>query len=268
MRLIHTTTRLIHTTTLEIHIFYSGVPEYAILSYTWQQEEISLQELEGDLNKDKAGWIKVKNFCELAGSEGYTFVWIDTCCIDKTSSTELSEAINSMYHWYQSAMLCYAYLEDVDETKREAGFLDVALQRPFWFTRGWTLQELIAPSHVVFLSADWTTLGTKISLCRDLSSVTGINVEILLKPQLLLTTSIARRMSWAADRKTTRSEDIAYCLMGIFDVNMPLLYGEGCSKAFIRLQEEIIKNSEDQSLFAWQYPTNVPELEIKGFSRE
>jgi hypothetical protein len=258
--------RLLHTTTRKLHVFFSNIPKYAILSHTWQKEEISLQELEADSNKDKAGWRKVIKFCELASSEGYTFAWIDTCCIDKTSSAELSEAINSMFQWYQSAALCYAYLEDVDHTRLGTAFLGSSVDEPFWFKRGWTLQELIAPSDVVFFSADWKILGTRISLCGELSCITGITVDILLNPQLLSTTSVARRMSWAANRKTTRAEDIAYCLMGIFDVNMPLLYGEGSSKAFIRLQEEIIKKTEDQSLFAWQYPTNASEEDDKDHS--
>ena len=250
--------RLIQTTKLELHEFYSDIPEYVILSHTWQKgEEISLQELEADLSKSKTGWNKIRKLCELARGKKYLWAWIDTCCIDKTSSVELSEAINSMYQWYQNASLCYAYLADVNEDWRISGFLKILSEKPFWFTRGWTLQELIAPRNVVFLAADWTILGTKASLCKELSNLTGITVEVLLQPQLLSSMSIARRMSWASVRKTTRPEDIAYCLMGMFDVNMPLLYGEGTSKAFIRLQEEIIKNSEDQSLFAWQHPKDI-----------
>jgi hypothetical protein len=202
----------------------------------------------------KAGWGKIFNACLQArkSNPSYQYLWVDTCCIDKSSSAELSEAINSMYQWYQNAEICYAYLEDVVESGQRTSILDQELKNCRWFTRGWTLQELIAPETLLFFAKDWRLLGSKESLQHVISSITGISEEVLLKPKLLRTMSVARRMSWAADRETTRSEDIAYCLMGIFDVNMPLLYGEG-PKAFLRLQEEIIKNSEDQSLFAWEY---------------
>jgi hypothetical protein len=137
---------------------------------------------------------------------------------------------------YQNAAVCYAYLSDVKEAIVGTSVFENSLRKARWFTRGWTLQELIAPITVVFCAADWETIGTKASLrLRTItSSITGISVEVLLNPQLLPSMSVAHRMSWAANRETTRTEDVAYCLMGIFDVNMPLLYGEG-NKAFIRL---------------------------------
>lgn len=169
-----------------------------ILSHTWQNgQEISLQELEADQSKSKSktGWNKIRRLCELARRKRYLWAWINTCCINKTSSVELSEAINSMYQWYQNASLCYAYLADVNEDWRISGFLKISSEKPFWFTRGWTLQELIAPRNVVFLAVDWTILGTKASLCKELSNLTGITVEVLLQPQLLSSMGIARRMS-------------------------------------------------------------------------
>lgn len=254
--------RLLNTYTLQLESFNGPrYPAYAILSHTWGDGEVLLQDIETDRagrgggGMNKKGWTKISMACRQArlSREQCQYIWIDTCCIDKTSSAELSEAINSMFQWYQDAVVCYAYLEDVKESRQQTMLLDDALKNARWFTRGWTLQELIAPANVVFISEDWGTIGTKHSLRHIISTITGINVDVLLKPQLLPTMSVARRMSWAAYRVTTRPEDIAYCLMGIFNVNMPLLYGEGM-KAFIRLQEEIIKDSEDQSLFAWQYP--------------
>lgn len=164
--------------------------------------------------------------------------------IDKTSSTELSEAINSMFKWYQRSAVCYAYLVDVHSKN------DFTKSR--WWNRGWTLQELIAPCSVVFFSSEWDCIGDKSILVSDISKRSRISVDVLLNPNEVSKSSGAQRMAWAANRKTTRSEDIAYCLLGIFDINMPLLYGEG-RQAFKRLQEEIIRTKQDQSLLAWEY---------------
>jgi hypothetical protein len=167
-----------------------------------------------------------------------------SCCIDKTSTAELSEAINSMFRWYRKANICYAYMADVHETTQ--------LAHSRWFTRGWTLQELVAPAIVWFYDSSWKYLGSKRELESVLVKITSIDADVLMHGNFEAV-SIARRMSWAAKRQTSRIEDQAYCLLGIFDVNMPLLYGEGM-KAFTRLQEEIIKTSDDQSLFAWGLP--------------
>lgn len=128
-----------------------------------------------------------------------------------------------------------------------------------WFTRGWTLQELIAPPEIYFYNATWKRVGTKSKLWRSLSHITGVQQIALEDPRRIFGNefSVARKMSWAANRSTSRKEDIAYCLLGIFNVNMPLLYGEGLS-AFTRLQEEIIKISNDQSLFAWEHADGLP----------
>jgi hypothetical protein len=168
--------------------------------------------------------------------------------IDKSSSAELSEAINSMFKWYKDAAVCYAFLGDVGEESTGNTYTSVGKSR--WFARGWTLQELIAPRKVGFFAANWIPIGTKQTLSEVINARTGIPVEVLSETENLWSTSIACRMSWASARQTTRVEDMAYCLLGVFGVNMPLLYGEG-GKAFLRLQEEIIKMSDDQSVFAW-----------------
>jgi hypothetical protein len=185
--------------------------------------------------------MKIIYACEQAISDDYEYVWIDTCCIDKTSSAELSEAINSMFQWYQNAGVCYAYVEDVQ-------LENFGTSR--WFTRGWTLQELLAPAEVIFFGSEWIRLGTKFDLANQITAVTGIVEEALLYQDQLKKKSVAQRMSWASQRETTRLEDAAYCLLGIFGVNMPLLYGEG-KNAFFRLQEEVLKSTVDQSLFSW-----------------
>ena len=136
---------------------------------------------------------------------------------------------------------------------------DSAFRTSRWFTRGWTLQELIAPQRIVFLSQEWKAFGTKVTLMKPLKEITGISREVLLCKVPLDQISVARRLSWAAPRETTRVEDRAYSLFGIFDVNLPTLYGEG-DRAFQRLQEEILRRIPDQSLFAWSdtpFYTNV-----------
>lgn len=248
--------RLLNSSTLRLlDCSPNKIPSYAILSHTWREDgdEVLFADMERDSAKSNAGYHKIRDACKQAAAAGLGYIWIDTCCIDKSSSAELSEAINSMYSWYQRADICYAYLADVS-SNADIETLKSAMATSRWFKRGWTLQELIGSSDLTFLSCEWIELGTKSSLCNVLAEITGIEVGILTYVIPLESTSLAKRMSWASHRETTRVEDMAYCLMGLFDVNMPLLYGEG-EKAFIRLQEEIMKHSDDHSLFAWTDPT-------------
>lgn len=258
--------RLINTTSLKFGEFYdSDLPPYAILSHRWTGNEVSFQDYEGARNyflniklgtEELQGEVtcdfsKINSCCSLAQQRGLRWVWIDTCCIDKKSSAELSEAINSMYRWYAGAHECYAYLLDLsmDEEDNEDE-LRAMFRRSAWFTRGWTLQELLAPLSMIFYNQQWKTIGTRKALSADISTATGILPKYILNSDELKFASIATKMSWASRRTTSRVEDVAYCLLGLFGVNMPLLYGEG-HKAFLRLQMEIIKISNDDSLFAW-----------------
>lgn len=175
---------------------------------------------------------------------------MDTSCIDKASSTELSEAINSMFAWYRDAAVCYAYLADV-LTSGDPRRPGSAFRYSRWFTHGWTLQELIAPRIVVFLSREWDVIGTKESLADLIEDITGIDCDVLTHRKSHNDISVAARMSWAAQRITTRVEDHAYCLLGIFNIVMHPIYGEG-EHAFIRLQEEILRRIPDDSIFAWE----------------
>ncbi|KAK4227390.1 beta transducin [Podospora fimiseda] len=246
---------LINTTTICLEpVFNPEDGKYAILSHTWGLGEVSFQEFaDPEKRKQKAGYAKIHKTCELAKDRGLKYAWVDTCCIDKTSSAELSEAINSMFNWYRYACVCFAFIDDLppnDTPKKHDDRWLSAKKTHRWFTRGWTLQELIAPTVVEFFDQAWIFRGSKISLVDELSSVTRINASSLLNKTPLSDISVAQRMSWASRRETTRVEDIAYCLLGIFGVNMPMLYGEG-KRAFIRLQEEIAKESNDLSIFAW-----------------
>ncbi|KAI0828022.1 heterokaryon incompatibility protein-domain-containing protein [Trametes gibbosa] len=257
---------LLHTNTGELQHF-NGPNDvkggYAILSHVWQDDEQSFQELQA-LRTQLASTdypdpglrprlsAKIRECCVLAESHGYDWLWIDTCCIDRASSAELSEAINSMFDWYARAQVCYAYLFDVPPlpARTDAARRGSAFRTSRWFTRGWTLQELIAPRSLLFVASDWTAIGTKGSLAPLLQEITGIDADVLTFRRALGDVSVARRMSWASTRTTTRLEDEAYCLMGIFGVHMATIYGEG-QRAFLRLQEEILKRTSDQTLFAW-----------------
>jgi hypothetical protein len=247
--------RLIRCRDLRLVDFYGeDIPPYAILSHTWGRGEVTYQDFDPVEASLMAGWYKIEKTCEVALQEGLEYAWIDTCCIDKSSSAELSEAINSMFQWYARSEICYVFLEDcVGELDAE----ELASSR--WMYRGWTLQELIAPQTVVFFDRQWQRLSTRRELSEELNQLTGISREILEQDReniddLLETIPICQKMSWACSRETTRVEDMAYCLMGLFGVNMPLLYGEG-PKAFIRLQEEIIRHSNDLTIFAWEADT-------------
>lgn len=257
--------RLLETDKLEVDVVRDdAIPPYAILSHTWFDDEVSLQDMQSSNARHtpskRRSLKKLIDAARLAASHGYSWMWIDTCCIDKTSSAELSEAINSMYKWYENASVCYVFLEDYPAGQQEANepFEELpemwALHKSRWATRGWTLQELVAPKVVRFYTKDWQFMGEKRdpSVCKALMRATGIETGVLSSHVRVAEISVANRMKWASKRLTTRPEDIAYCLMGLFGVNMPLLYGEGGIRAFIRLQEQILKETDDESIFAWQ----------------
>ncbi|KAH8808750.1 heterokaryon incompatibility protein-domain-containing protein [Xylogone sp. PMI_703] len=244
--------RLLHAQSVRVKSFDGhSIPPYAILSHTWGNDEVSFYDICNEDNHaaSKSGYVKLKYACEEALKGGLRYVWVDTCCIDKTSSAEISEAINSMFRWYKDATVCYAYLSDVPEGD-DASSPESAFAKSRWFSRGWTLQELLAPARINFFSSNWKPLGSKFDLRKQIPKITGIGERFVIGVDPLSKASVAKRMSWASNRKTTRIEDLAYCLLGIFDISMPMLYGEG-EKAFIRLQEEIMKTSDDQTLFAW-----------------
>lgn len=363
-----------HLLNVETHrleeYFDDGVPPYAILSHTWDADEVLYRQICGEAGYAPGSSAKVDGCCAQAARDGLRYVWIDTCCIDKSSSAELSEAINSMFGWYRRAAVCYAFLADVpdedgegrEENRREQhdggsgggvsdagsseaggapsgdgghdsghhpadgpsgdddciddddwtddigsdddpGYhrnssstdtdtdteddeddnlgLNSAFAKSRWFTRGWTLQELLAPDNVVFFSASWSPIGRKLAThrygryaretrlrlassgsrstyeihrrIRALPAITGIPKRCLdASSPPFARASVAQKMSWAAGRQTMRREDRAYSLLGIFGINMPLLYGEG-DNAFVRLQEEILRLSDDLSLLAWGY---------------
>ncbi|KAK5994862.1 Vegetative incompatibility protein HET-E-1 [Cladobotryum mycophilum] len=233
--------RLINVKTLKLEEFLDSVPKYAILSHTWgdEAEELTFRDVQdGNINKPGIGRVKLHGCCQQAQKDGLEYAWIDTCCIDKTNSVELSEAINSMFRWYSDADFCYAYLSDVpgDDNAPKEGSKFLTSR---WFLRGWTLQELLAPEHVRFYNEDWVIIGTKGNMCATIGKITGVPRHFLLGITDLHTASVAQRMSWAAQRDTKRKEDLAYCLLGIFD-------------------EQIMKTTRDDSILAWGLSTDEP----------
>ncbi|KAF9762898.1 hypothetical protein IL306_003291 [Fusarium sp. DS 682] len=219
---------------------------------TWKwgsdDEEVTFKEMIQGI-PDKIGWQKVLLCCRQAEKDHLKYAWVDTCCINKESSTELDEAINSMFQWYRRAAVCYTYMADVlhkqDIWHPESGFFTSS-----WFTRGWTLQELLAPGDIRFYDEEWSLIGTKEDLASEIENITGIQRKFLLGWVDFHQASVAQRMSWASKRTTKREEDIAYCLLGIFNVTMPMIYGEG-HKAFERLQLKIMEQTTDDSVLAW-----------------
>jgi hypothetical protein len=262
---IRSVMRLLHAGTKALQEFHGDdIPPYAILSHTWENDEVTFKDIEP--SGYDSGSAKIDGCIRKAISSHLEYVWIDTCCIDKSSSAELSEAINSMWTWYKCAEVCYVYLSDVPDG-RNLILGDSAFRKSRWFTRGWTLQELIAPGKVLFYDASWRFLGTKyggedvVSLHQILYQITRIPSGVLSGRSRTREWTVAQKMSWAANRTTTRTEDIAYCLLGLFGVNMSLIYGEG-KRAFIRLQEEIINENDDQSIFAGGFLQTPEEDEL------
>jgi Heterokaryon incompatibility protein (HET) len=227
------------------------IPRYAILSHTWgsDEDEVTFNDLKVGSGKSKAGYAKIRFCGDQARKNGLEYFWMDTCCIDKANHTELSEAITSMFQWYRDAVNCYVYLSDVSVRNVDDNWTKrtwkLAFRKSRWFTRGWTLQELIAPASVEFFSQEEERLGNKNTLEQQIHEVTGIPITAL-RGAPLSQFSVDERMRGAAKRDTKRKEDKAYCLLGIFNVFIPLIYGEG-GNAFIRLKEEIDKSSRSKS---------------------
>ena len=268
--------RLLHTTNLDFEDFSHSrkKPPYAILSHRWGEEEVSFQQMSKG-EAEGPGLTKILFCCREARRRQLDWVWIDTCCINKKDSPELSEAINSMYRWYQNSAECYVYLADVscergavpNETlleeipgsqyspDRSMRGSDPAFEEEFtgsqWFTRGWTLQELLAPAKVRFYNQDWIPLGSRFSLRHEIHEATNIKGKYLEGPASISDACVAVKMSWLSNRTTTRIEDMSYCMLGLFNITLPLLYGER-EDAFRRLQLEILRRTTDESISVFQ----------------
>jgi hypothetical protein len=248
MRLLHidSSERLIPTD-------FSGktIPPYAILSHTWGGDEFLYEDLMNGTGNSKAGYEKIQFCGEQAARDHLQYFWVDTCCIDRWNLRELSNAINSMFRWYRNAAKCYVFLSDISAPMTDAqlhqSIWEASFRKSRWFTRGWTLQELIAPTLVEFFSLERQPLGDKESLEQQIQEITGIPVEAL-RGSPLEDFSIKDRRAWMVGRQTTQEEDMAYALIGIFGVSMEFRYGEGKERALYRLQEEMEKGTPFTSL--------------------
>ncbi|KAK6857285.1 HET-domain-containing protein [Apiospora arundinis] len=246
--------RLLNTSTLEFRWLTEDepTPPYAALSHCWGTDEVLYDDLQNTrLFSQKYGFQKLLGACrEALDGHNLDWLWADTVCIDRSSSAERAESINSMYRWYRNCSICLAYLDDICSSGTPE---DMANSR--WMQRSWTLIELIAPRQLKFYKADWSVLGTKESLISILSSITHIDQAVLEDAETVDDISIGKRMSWAAQRSARKVEDVAYSLLGIFRISMEVRYGEG-NIAFMRLQEELLKTLKDASLFAWKSSDN------------
>ncbi|KAL1871127.1 hypothetical protein Daus18300_004872 [Diaporthe australafricana] len=285
--------RLLDTTTFELRLdsqeFFQG-EGYAILSHRWVGPEITFDEIArhapslreaGEKHRMKSPQLdKIRGACAVARGQGLRWMWIDSCCINKSSATEEAESINSMFKWYHGARVCVTYLSDVRSgvspdppeyqavepsggAKKDMPPAEKTSDRVFqradrdapseWFSRGWTLQELLAPHDMDFYDMDWKYLGTKASLAPQIQQVTGIDAEYLTGARDFRKACIATKMSWMAGRTTTRAEDIAYSMFGLFNIVASPQYGEG-PRAFMRLQHALLFLKADESIFAWKMP--------------
>jgi hypothetical protein len=241
----------------------NSTPRYAILSHRWEDEtqEVTFEDMHNGSGQGKAGYEKIVFCGEQAARHGLQYFWVDSCCIRKSNDAELSESLNSMYRWYRRAEKCYVYLSDVYIRKRMRGHensqdtWEEAFRLSEWFTRGWTLQELLAPRSVEFFSKEGDRLGDKQSLERQIHEITGIPVSAL-RGSALSQFSTGQKFDWAKNRRTTREEDLAYSLLGIFEISMPVTYGEGRANAFRRLRKEIDDASKDKECLRHLYVTN------------
>jgi hypothetical protein len=255
--------RLLNTKTFELSRLFvpSEVPDYVILSHRWRDGEVTFGDIarcpltdEEGSTRSMRGFLKIQGACKLARDDGYEWIWVDSCCIDKSSSAELQETINAMWRYYSEANYCYAYMDDVANSL--PGF-EIPFGRSEWFKRGWTLQEMIAPKRLDFYAANWQLIGTKLEMCQTVSAITHISADALRHSRHIQSFNAAEKLSWVSHRRVTREEDESYSLLGLFGINMPLLYGEGRQKAFIRLQEAIYRETSDTSLFFFR--TTAPE---------
>ena len=239
-----------------VEYFGNDIPPYAILSHTWgaDEDEISFKDVKKGRARGKASGYRKIRFCgEQALRDGIHLFWVDTCCIKQESSQDVGEAINSMYRWYHNAVTCYVYLADVavgnvmpQDTESEPAWI-LAFRSSRWFTRGWTLQELLAPVSIEFYSKDGYRLGDRTTLLPQIQWITGIP-EAALRGSSLSDFAVEERISWARKRITKREEDAAYSLLGLFGIHMPLIYGEGRRNALKRLQREIVRASREEPL--------------------
>ncbi|APA11969.1 hypothetical protein sscle_08g067390 [Sclerotinia sclerotiorum 1980 UF-70] len=218
----------------------NNIPPYAILSHTWgsDEQEVNFEDINSGNGKEKTGYEKLQFCGKQAAYDNIDYFWVDTCCIKKTSDSELTESLNSMFRWYGKARKCYVYLSDVEVVQNGVEQPQSVWEGRFrasrWFTRGWTLQELLAPISIEFFSRDCCRIGDRESLKLIIYEITGIAIEAL-QGVPLSKFSVDDRMKWAENRISTREEDAAYSLLGIFEVSMSVIYGEGRDNAFRRL---------------------------------
>jgi heterokaryon incompatibility protein (HET) len=253
--------RLINVRTLDLRKFNQHPPRYAILSHRWiDEQEICLQDWEVYVaNQDplssqikcKSGFIKIQNACIQAQKRGFEWLWADTVCIDKRDNSEVTKSVNLMFSWYQSASVCFAYMHEVSNNNQRLKWTEdnaVVRKTPEWFTRGWTLQELLAPKKLLLSDQDWNCIGDRENCAQVITKFTGIPLSALCGKDIQ-SYSYADRLAWAKGRQTTEPEDRVYSLLGLLGVSLPAVgYGIGLKAALWQLESAIEKQRADGNL--------------------
>ncbi|KAI9164067.1 Vegetative incompatibility protein [Paramyrothecium foliicola] len=271
--------KFLHTTSLQPVSWLDRPPsEYAIFSYHYWNAQSTRPSIitnsnrtpalagteNGDLDSDKAQFDKnVAQACDQARIRNIDYIWIYALCVNAVSSADINEAVVGSFRLIWDAALCIVHLSDLTplpeggEAKSLEG-LDTEISRCRWFTRGWTLQELVAARSVEFFDSGWNHRFSKNPLSarpllEEVSRISNVDASVLAQRETLFLTSLGRRIWWAARRETSRPEDVAYCLVGICGIQGQLTprYGEGGHSAFLRLQEKILKSTNDLSILAW-----------------
>ncbi|KAF2736761.1 hypothetical protein EJ04DRAFT_462522, partial [Polyplosphaeria fusca] len=220
---------------------------YAVLSHTWGTQEVSYDDMLNGQFMFKDGFKKVENFQACARDLGYDWCWMDTCCINRSRSTsEQNEAVMSMYTWFRHAGLCVVYLTDVE--RRE----DFTKAR--WFTRAWTLIELLAPENMAFYTRDWQCIGSKKELAAEITAHTNIAFDVLTYARNPRDATIGEKLSWASERHATNPEEEIYILISLLGVRMIRSPGEGRAMATVRMQAQILEHLEDYTILMWHKP--------------
>lgn len=271
--------RLLNVYSLEFSNFQPQMlPPYAAASHRWNISpdfEVSLRDFREGRASSKPGFQKLQSFCNFVKTQlkDIQWLWMDTCCINQENHHEVSKAVNSMFKWYQSATVCLAYLADVTDNRLDASGSE-------WFRRGWTLQELLAPELVIFLSRDWRVIGHKgtarisetcssvapelgPSLIEDVAKLTHIPEEVLICYEASKKYTSEVKLQWRGERKTTEPEDRAYCMLGIFGVTMSLIYGEGESEALRRMLKKLSRQ-QDTAISGSPMAHGTPMSVIQG----
>ncbi|KAG0701294.1 hypothetical protein DFH29DRAFT_852779 [Suillus ampliporus] len=229
---------------------------WVMLSHKWESKEPLMHDIHDKVvyDLDPGGTVvKLQTFCKVTRDAGHRRAWSDTCCTDQNNNVELQRSVNSMFVWYRNSALTIVYLSDVPPSSKSGALADST-----WNTRGWTIQEFLAPNVVLFYQVDWNPYlndsspdhKESVAIMQELKDATCIDAQALVafRPGMR---GARQKLQWASTRVTTLQEDIAYSLFGIFGIHLPVIYGEMKQNALGRLLQEIVAQSGDITALDW-----------------